>query len=164
MSVITQPVIDTGHLRRVFAAHPSGVTALAALVDGRPEGMVASTFTSVSLEPALVSVCLAHSSTTWPSLRTASHLGISVLSSGQQQAGHALSARGVDRFADLSWRSTARGAVFLDGASAWLETTVVDTVRAGDHDIVVLGVHDLDRDESKPPLVFHGSGFRRLAS
>ncbi|MBB2894338.1 flavin reductase family protein [Flexivirga oryzae] len=164
MSVITRPVADTGHLRHVFAAHPSGVTALAALIDGRPEGMAASTFTSVSLEPALVSVCLAHSSTTWPTLRLATHLGISVLSAAQQHAGQALAARGTDRFANLAWRATARGAVFLDGASAWLETTVEDTVRAGDHDIVILAVHDLDRDESQAPLIFHGSGFHRLAS
>nr|WP_268235981.1 flavin reductase family protein [Flexivirga endophytica] len=73
-------------------------------------------------------------------------------------------ARGVDRFADVDWRATTRRAVFLDGATALLETTVRDVVTAGDHDIVVLGVHDLDLDESRPPLVFHGSAFRRLAS
>lgn len=164
MSVITNPAIDTGHLRRVFGAHPSGVTALAAEIDGRPHGMVASTFTSVSLHPALVSVCVAHSSTTWPTLRSAPHLGVSVLSAAQHHAGRLLSARGVDRFADVDWHATTRGAVLLDGAAAWLETSVEDIVTAGDHDIVVLAVHDLDLDDSRQPLVFHGSAFRRLAS
>jgi hypothetical protein len=55
-----------GRLRRVFSAFPSGVTAVSALIDGRPVGIAASSFTSVSLDPPLVSVCIAHSSTTWP--------------------------------------------------------------------------------------------------
>jgi flavin reductase (DIM6/NTAB) family NADH-FMN oxidoreductase RutF len=154
--------IDPMHLRRVFGAFPTGVTALAALVDARPVGMVASTFTSVSLDPPLVSVCVAHSSTTWPVLRGVDRLGVSVLSVGQEHAGRQLAARDVDRFAGLGWVAASTGAVLLDGASAWLDTSVEQQVRAGDHDIVVLRVHDLDADQDRAPLVFHASRFRRL--
>ena len=65
-------------------------------------------------------------------------------------------------FADLAWRATADGAVLLDGASGWLEVSVEQEVRAGDHDIVVLAVHDLDAEHDLRPLVFHASQFRRL--
>ena len=58
-------VPQPAHLRRVFGAFPTGVTAIAALVDGSPVGLAASSFTSVSLDPPLVSVCLAHASSTW---------------------------------------------------------------------------------------------------
>jgi flavin reductase (DIM6/NTAB) family NADH-FMN oxidoreductase RutF len=160
--VSVEAAIDPAHLRRVFAAFPSGVTALAALVHGRPVGMAASSFTSVSLDPPLVSVCVAHSSSTWPVLRGAARLGVSVLSAGQERAGRQLAARGVDRFAGLGWVASPDGAVLLEGASAWLVCSTEQQVRAGDHDIVVLRVHDLDADYELAPLVFHASRFRRL--
>jgi flavin reductase (DIM6/NTAB) family NADH-FMN oxidoreductase RutF len=149
--------------RSVFAAYPTGVAALAALVDGRPVGLAANSFTSVSLEPALVSVCVAHSSTTWPALRDLDRIGVSVLAQHHETASRQLSAKGVDRFADLDWRATDDGAVFLDGASAWFDCSIEQHVPAGDHDIVLLRVHDLGSDPSVAPLVFHGSAYRRLS-
>jgi flavin reductase (DIM6/NTAB) family NADH-FMN oxidoreductase RutF len=148
-------------LRRVFAAYPTGVTAVAALVGNVPRGIVASSFISVSLDPPLVSVCVAHASTTWPVLRRAGRLGISVLGAHQQLVCRQLSARGGDRFAALSWWATAAGAVLVSGASAWLDCSIERHVPAGDHDIVLLRVHDLHAS-NVPPLVFHGSAFRQL--
>lgn len=149
-------------LRRVFGTFPTGVTALAAVLDGRPQGIAVSAFTPVSLEPAMVLVCVARSSTTWPSLSKAPRLGISVLAADQEQACRQLSSRDGDRFADLGWRTTDNGAVLLEGADAWFECSVEKLAPGGDHDIVVLRVHDLDGDHAVSPLVFHGSRFRRL--
>ena len=155
-------VLDPGRLRHVFGAFPSGVAGVAALVDGVPVGIAASSFTSVSLHPALVSLCIAHTSSTWPVLRTAPRIGVSILSAGQEGAARQLAGGRGDRFAGLGWRATAGGAVLLEGASGWLETSIHQQVRAGDHDIVVLRVHDLDADHDISPLVFHASRFRRL--
>jgi flavin reductase (DIM6/NTAB) family NADH-FMN oxidoreductase RutF len=154
---------DPDRLRRVFGAFPSGVTAVAALIDGQPVGLAASSFTSVSMDPPLVSVCVAHSSTTWPVLGRAPRLGVSVLSAAQGAACRQLATRGVDRFAGLDWSATDAGAVLLEGSSAWLECSVDQQVRAGDHDIVVLRVHDLGAESGIPPLVFHASRFWQLA-
>lgn len=154
--------LDPTNLRRVFGAFPSGVTAVAALIDDTPVGIAASSFTTVSLDPPLVSVCVAHSSTTWPVLARARRFGVSVLSAEQGRACRQLSARGVDRFEALPWRATDDGAVLLEGASAWLDCSMHSSVRAGDHDIVVLDVHDLGADHDVTPLVFHASQFRRL--
>jgi flavin reductase (DIM6/NTAB) family NADH-FMN oxidoreductase RutF len=157
-----RPVPGRAELRRVFGAFPTGVTAVAALADGSPLGIAASSFTSVSLDPPVVSVCTAHSSTTWPRLRQVPKVGISVLGAHQEDACRRLGARGQDRFATLRWRATEGGAVFVEGASAWLECSVYREVTVGDHDIVLLLVHELDSDPSVAPLVFHGSRFRRL--
>jgi flavin reductase (DIM6/NTAB) family NADH-FMN oxidoreductase RutF len=154
--------LHPAELRRVFGAFPTGVTAIAALVDGSPVGLAASSFTSVSLDPPLVSVCVAHSSTTWPLLSGSARLGVSVLGAEQEQACRQLAARDGDRFASLEWRATDDGAVLVEQASAWLDCSVEQLIRAGDHDIVLLRVHELDADPSVPPLVFHASGFRRL--
>ncbi|WNI14243.1 flavin reductase family protein [Actinacidiphila sp. ITFR-21] len=158
---VQQP-LSSRELRRVFGAFPTGVTAIAALVDGAPVGMVANSFTSVSLDPPLLSVCVAHTSTTWPVLAARARLGVTVLGAEQERACAQLASRGGDRFTGLGWHATENGAVILNGASAWFDTGVERHVPAGDHDIVLLRVHALDADHSVPPLVFHASGFRRL--
>jgi flavin reductase (DIM6/NTAB) family NADH-FMN oxidoreductase RutF len=164
MTVTAELEVDPTTLRRVLAAFPTGVTALAALVDGEPVGMAANSFTSVSLDPPLVSVCVATTSSTWPALRRATRIGVSVLSHEQESASRSLAARGIDRFADLSWHATDDGAILLDGATAWFDCSVEREIRAGDHEIVLLNVHGLGTAEPHtPPLVFHGSRYRRLA-
>ncbi|MFF5079193.1 flavin reductase family protein [Actinoplanes sp. NPDC000266] len=158
-----QSALEPLRLRRVFGSFPTGVTVVAALVDGRPTGLAANSFVSVSLDPPMVSLCVAHTSTTWPTLRRAGRLGVSVLGAHQEQAGRQLSARDVDRFAALDWRTSDDGAIFLEGSSAWLDCSIEREIPAGDHDIILLRVHDLDADEAVPPLVFHGSTYRSLA-
>jgi flavin reductase (DIM6/NTAB) family NADH-FMN oxidoreductase RutF len=164
MSICVDIDLDPATLRRVLGAYPTGVTALAALIDGEPVGMAANSFTSVSLDPPLVSVCVATTSSTWPKLRRATRLGVSVLSHEQEAASRSLASRGVDRFAGLSWHATEDGAILLDGASAWFDCAVEREIRAGDHEIVLLNVHGLGTDPLTPPLVFHGSRYRRLAA
>lgn len=148
-------------LRQVYASFPTGVAVLAADVDG-VVGIAASSFVPVSLSPPLVSVCVAHTSTTWPRLSRAARIGISVLAEGQEEIGRRIGAR--DRsFEQLPLRRDAGGSVFLDGAAAWFETSIWQQVRAGDHDIVVFAIHDLAADPQVAPLVFHASSYRKLA-
>ncbi|MFD0633343.1 flavin reductase family protein [Catenulispora yoronensis] len=157
-----EAVRSSKELRRVFSAFPTGVTAVAALVDGRPVGLAANSFTSVSLSPVLVSVCADLKSATWPLLRGSARLGISILAAHQEQVCRQLSSKSADRFAAVDFRATADGAVFVEGASAWLDCSIQDVFPAGDHDIIVFRVHDLDDDPAVAPLVFHSSGFRSL--
>lgn len=155
-------IVDTARLRQVYGAFPTGVTALAALIDGRPAGLAASSFNSVSLDPPLVSVAIAHTSTTWPLIRSAPRFGVSVLSTEQEAVSRQLAASTGDRFAGLRWRGTDAGAVVLDDATAWLDCSIHEVVRAGDHDLLLLRVHDLGVHPDRPPLVFHASQYRRL--
>jgi flavin reductase (DIM6/NTAB) family NADH-FMN oxidoreductase RutF len=75
-----------------------------------------------------------------------------------------LSERRGDRFGSLRWRATADGAILLEGASAWLDCSIEREIRVGDHDLILLRVHALDADPDVPPLVFHGSRYRRLSA
>ncbi|MFB7032214.1 MULTISPECIES: flavin reductase family protein [unclassified Streptomyces] len=159
-----EPVATADQLRQAFGCFPSGVTALCGEQDGRPMGLAASSFTSVSMEPPLVSVCIQHTSTTWPKLREQPRLGLSVLAEGQDEICARLASRTGDRFAGINWFATGYGSVFVDDATLWLECTIEDEVPCGDHDIVVLRIHGLSADPDTSPLVFHGSKFRRLAS
>jgi flavin reductase (DIM6/NTAB) family NADH-FMN oxidoreductase RutF len=150
-------------LRRAFACFPSGVTAVCAMVEGQPVGMAASSFTSVSLDPPLVSVCVARTSTTWPVLARAERLGVSVLSDAHSQVAQAMSAKGVDRFADVDWELTEQGAIVVHGSTLWLSCSVYDSFAAGDHDVVLLRIISLQSYPEVAPMVFHGSAFRSLA-
>ncbi|MBY8861365.1 flavin reductase family protein [Nocardia sp. CA2R105] len=155
---------DPGLLRRAFGCFPSGVTAVCALVDGEPVGMAASSFTSVSVTPPLVSVCFQESSATWPRLRDRPRLGISVLAEGHDDICMNLSRKCDDRFADIAWDHAAHGGVFVHDATAWLECSLYSEVPAGDHTVALLEIHGLRADPEAAPLVFHGSRFRRLAA
>lgn len=54
------------------------------------------------------------------------------------------------------------GEILLDGACAWLDCSIERELPAGDHDIVLLRIHDLNADRATEPLVFHQSTFGRL--
>jgi flavin reductase (DIM6/NTAB) family NADH-FMN oxidoreductase RutF len=163
MDVFLDRDLTPATMRQAFGAFPTGVTAIAGLVDAAPVGMAASSFTSVSLDPPLASVCISVTSTTWPRLRRSGRVGVSVLGHAQQEECRRLAARGVDRFAGLAWQATRTGAILLAGASAWFDCSVEREIRAGDHEVVLLAVHRLGRDPRMRPLVFHSSRLCRLA-
>lgn len=158
------PVTAVDQLREAFGCFPSGVTAVCAEVDGVPVGLAASSFTSVSVDPPLVSVCMQHTSTTWPTLRERPRLGLSVLAEGHDDVCARLASKRGDRFAGTDRVATDEGALFVHGATLWLDCTLHAEVPAGDHDIVLLQIHGLRADPDTAPLVFHGSRFRRLAT
>jgi flavin reductase (DIM6/NTAB) family NADH-FMN oxidoreductase RutF len=164
MIAAVQTGFDSQVLRQAFGCFPSGVTAFCGLVDGSPEGIAASSFTSVSLEPALVSVCVANNSTTWPKLARMSRLGISVLASEHGTVARALASKSPNRFDDVDWTSTEGGAVFVHGASLWLECKPFLRLPAGDHEIVLLEILALEMNPDVTPMVFHRSTFYELAT
>jgi flavin reductase (DIM6/NTAB) family NADH-FMN oxidoreductase RutF len=155
---------DSALLRRAFGCFPSGVTAVCATIDGEPVGMAAASFTSVSVEPPLVSVCFQTTSSTWPRLRNVPRLGISVLAEEHGEICTHLSRKTDDRFAEVAWDRASEGGVFVHGATAWLDCSLYAEVPAGDHTVALLEIHGLRADPEVAPLVFHGSRFRRLAA
>lgn len=163
--MLTTYTDDTAALRRAFAGFPSGVAVVAALVDGEPAVLVASSFTvGVSEDPPLVLFAVRKASRTWLALRDAPALGVSVL--GEQAADQVRQMAAADvagRLRGVSTATAASGAVLLDSATTWLECEVYDVHAAGDHDIVVLRVRALRHDGDGRPLVWHRSDFARLA-
>lgn len=154
--------LDGALLRRAFGCFPSGVAAACAMVDGEPEGIAVSSLMSVSLEPPLLSICVARASATWPRLRRAGHLGINVLAHRHGAACRRLAGPRDERFAGLRWEASADGAILLDDVAAAFDCSIADEVGAGDHDIVVLEIHAVRMKPEISPLVFHRSRFHRL--
>jgi flavin reductase (DIM6/NTAB) family NADH-FMN oxidoreductase RutF len=153
---------DAMQLRSAFACFPSGLMAIGALCDGKPHGMVASSFTSVSLEPALVSVCFGKTSGTWRVLRELPRVGLSVLSEDHRAVASELAAKGDDKFVNVAWRSSEAGAVYVDGAGLWLECSISQIVDAGDHDVAILEIQRVKPFPEVAPIVFHASTYTQL--
>lgn len=163
---MSQATVDgSASIKAAFAQFPSGVAAFSAMVDFAPEALVASSFTvGVSLEPPLVMFAVQNSSTTWPKLRQASRIGVSVLAQGQEEACLQLSSKTRDRFDGLDTSVSDSGAVLIDGALLGLECEIVSETPAGDHAIVVLEVKSTAINHGAEPLIYHAAGFRQLAA
>lgn len=155
----TNQDLDPGRLREAFGVFPSGVVAVAAQVDGVSIGLAASSFTSVSLDPPLVSFSVANTSKTWPALRTAGHLGVTILADHHDGVCRQLAGAVDRRFDGLALSSTEDGALTLDDGLARFDCTIHDEVLAGDHTIVILRLHAVEQADTSQPLLFHRSGF-----
>ena len=151
-------------LRNVFAQHPSGIAALCAIVDGAPQGIIASSFTvGVSMDPPLVMFAVQNTSRTWPLVRSSGRIGVSVLSEKNEGVCRQIASKAGDRFAGLRLDSIDEGALFLHDATLWLDCSIEQEIEAGDHQVVIMRVHGHEtHDNAHSPLVFHGSAFRRL--
>jgi flavin reductase (DIM6/NTAB) family NADH-FMN oxidoreductase RutF len=160
---VTDAPLDRPALRQVYGTFPSGVVAVCGSGPDGAVGLVASSFTAVSMAPPLVSFCIQNESTTWPRLAALPRLGVSVLGAGHGLACRQLSLKTGDRFAGLDVTVTAGGALLVDGAAAHLECAVERLVPAGDHAIVLLRVLAATVEDVEP-LVFHASVFRALAA
>jgi flavin reductase (DIM6/NTAB) family NADH-FMN oxidoreductase RutF len=162
----TNQDLDPTRLRQAFGAFPSGVVAVAAEVDGELVGLAASSFTSVSLEPPLVSFSIANTSKTWPDLRRAERLGVTVLADHHGETCRQLAGPVAERFTGVPATVSEHGAVTIDDGLARFECSIYREVEAGDHTIVLLELHGVEHDDaieaSVRPLVFHRSGFQRL--
>lgn len=152
-------------LREAFSHVPQGLALVAAEIDGVRHGLVASTFTvGVSLDPPLVSFAVQHSSRSWPILREHGRLGVTVL--GRAQAPFARQLASTDRgrrFDGIDVSVDPRGALTLLNAPAWMTVRVHDELPAGDHDIVLLRVEEIDSLPGAEAIVFHHSRFKELA-
>ena len=157
--------IDPLVLRETFGHFPSGVAAIAAVVDGERHVVVASSFTvGVSLEPPLAMFSVQKQSTTWPLIARSERIGVSILSAGHGPSCRQLAGRDKSaRFEGVATRATAAGALRIEESAAWFDCSVYDVHEAGDHNVVFFQIHDLEMDKSRDPLVFHGSKFTRLA-
>ncbi|NDK89967.1 flavin reductase family protein [Gordonia desulfuricans] len=160
----TNQDLDAARLRKAFGIFPTGVVAVAAEVDGELIGLAASSFTSVSLDPPLVSVSIANGSKTWPDLRRAGHLGVTVLADHQGTVCRQLAGPVEQRFDGVPIKASDEGAVTLDEGLAHFDCTVYREVEAGDHIIVLLELHGVDHPETGSPLIFHRSGFGKLVA
>lgn len=156
--------IDPADYRKVLGAFPTGVTVVAAVVDGRPGGLAVGSFFSVSLEPPLVGFCVQKSSSSWARIKGAGHFVVNVLGEAQDTVSNQFASRAEDKFEGLDWTpAVATGGPRLDGCIAHIDCTLYAVHDAGDHEIVVGLVKHLEVDrDSEGPLVFFKGKYAKI--
>ncbi|WP_410813990.1 flavin reductase family protein [Micromonospora sp. 067-2] len=155
---------DADALRTLLRHQASTVTVVTA--PGSPAvGFTATSFTSVSLTPPVVSFCLNLGSSSWPTVAGARHVGVHLLAHHQQELARTFATSGIDRFAEPTrWRTGPEGVPILDDTLAWLLCRVVERVTVGDHAVILAEPELLRHADVGSPLLYHRGRYAGLAT
>lgn len=151
-------------LRAVLGGYASGVTVVTGFDEHGPAGFTCQSFHSVSLDPPLISINVARSSSTYPRIRRTGSFAVNVLSGAQQAVSDQFARSGADRWTGISWSPTENGNPALSDSLVWLDCDIWAEHEAGDH-LIVLGQV---RQTSPPPaqgldpLLFYRGRYDRL--
>jgi flavin reductase (DIM6/NTAB) family NADH-FMN oxidoreductase RutF len=151
--------IESVHLRHVLGHFASGIVVITAMTPDGPAGFTCQSFSSLSLDPPLVSFSPARTSSTWPRIREIGHFCVNVLAHDHRDLSTAFARSGTDKYAGVTWSPAPSGAPRLAGVVAWVDCTLHEEFPGGDHTIVVGRVRSLDADPTLAPLLFHRGAY-----
>ncbi len=154
---------DTRVLRDALGIFATGVTIVTTLSpSGEPTGFTANSFTSVSLDPPLILVCIAKSAAGYAIYNSASAYCVNILAHNQHDLSGTFAARCADKFSGVAWHQGAAGAPILGGGVAHFDCVMYRTVEAGDHAILIGRVVDFETNDAEP-LCYHRGKYAALA-
>ena len=152
--------IDPRRLRDAFGSFATGVTVLTARqADGTPRGFTANSFSSVSLDPPLLLVCLAKTAHSCATFMAANHFGVNVLGKDQQAVSSLFASRAADKFEQCDWHAGAGNVPLIEGTLAQFACRQERLVDAGDHIVLIGRVIQFATGERAPLGYFRGRYF-----
>jgi flavin reductase (DIM6/NTAB) family NADH-FMN oxidoreductase RutF len=144
-------------LRQILGKFLTGVTVVTTIDQHDvPVGFTANSFTSVSLEPPLVLVCLAQSAGLASVFRRASSFAINILSVEQEVISNSFARKDADRFAQVNWQSKVTGSPIIEGCAAWLDCEMYEKIIAGDHIILIGKIQGAEKTTRHPLGYYQG--------
>ncbi len=156
------PSANPAAFRQAMGQFATGVTVVTTMSEAQPVGLTANSFTSVSLDPALVLVCLGKSLGCLEAFAGADHFGVNVLQADQRETSTRFATKGAERFTDLDWH-LAKGCIpLIADALAHLECRKHAELDYGDHVIFIGEVQRATYDPSREPLLYFGGQYRQL--
>jgi flavin reductase (DIM6/NTAB) family NADH-FMN oxidoreductase RutF len=154
--------LDEARFRAVLGHFATGITVVTAIEEGGPVGFTCQAFSALSLDPPMVILAPARSSTSWPLIARAGAFCVNILEERQEALSRAFAASGGDKFAGVLWSPGVTGAPVLHGALAVVECRLGDIFDGGDHELVTGHVVATEIGEGGP-LLYYRSGFGRFA-
>lgn len=150
--------IERQAFKKVLGSFAAGVTVVTTCGDdGKPYGLTATAFTSVSLDPPLVLVCVDKRSESHPHFHNSRVFAVNFLAHGQEDHSQRFATSGGDKFGDLATERGTTGAPLLPDTLGYVDCSVVDVIEAGDHTIFIGLVEAAEvRDTHHPLLYFRG--------
>ncbi|HEY2090674.1 MAG TPA: flavin reductase family protein [Thermoanaerobaculia bacterium] len=153
--------VDDAQFKLAMSHFASGVTIVTTEQEGTAFGMTVAAFSSLSLHPPLVLVCIERSVRTHEAIAAAGKFGVSILSDGQADISNRFASRNEDKFNGIATHHGVSGVPLIDGAITTLECSVREHLPGGDHSIFVGEVVAVETAEGAP-LVYYRSGYREL--
>jgi flavin reductase ActVB len=149
--------MDTSNFRDAMSRFASGVTVVTTTdASGKRAGFTANAFSSVSLDPPLVLVCLQKDADCYAAFMQAGHFAVSILSRGQEEIARRFATKAIDKFDGTPAGGGPRtGMPLVQGASAAIECLMRNRVDAGDHTILIGEVVHADTGSAEPLLHFN---------
>jgi flavin reductase (DIM6/NTAB) family NADH-FMN oxidoreductase RutF len=148
---MTDSSFDLIEFRRALGAFVTGVTVVTTIQpDGTPRGFTANSFTSVSLDPALILVCIAKTASSHPVFSQTQRFAVSVLAEDQRPVSGVFASKSADKFAQVAWHPQRTGSPVMDGAAASFDCETHQVVDAGDHIILIGRVVDFTHSSATP--------------
>ncbi len=154
-------MIDEQQFRRVMSRFASGVTVVTTAANGTLAGLTVSSFTSLSLEPRLVLVCIGNQADSHSVLLQAGWYAVNILSAEQAAVSRLFASNSDDKFIAGSYTRSQRGLPLLNGVLATLECQIVQHYAGGDHTIFIGEVVETQVFEGQP-LLYYRAGYARL--
>lgn len=150
---------DARALRDAFGAFLTGVTVVTTRnADGAPIGFTANSFTSVSLDPPLLLVCLAKTSRNYATLTSAKGFGVNILAEDQKDVSNTFARPVEDRFASVDWKTGPHGSPVFANVAAWFDCATHEVVDAGDH-VILMGRIAAFENSGKTGLGYARGGY-----
>jgi flavin reductase len=155
--------VDVSQFKNALKLWASGVTVVTALGKEGPKGMTATSFSSVSVDPPQILVCLNQTTETGAVVLEEKQFAVNILTTLQQDVSNqfAGAATQEQRFASIAWTAGSNGAPLFDEALVSLECKLVQQVLAGSHWIVIGEVQNVI-SRSGEPLLYYSGGYRQL--
>ncbi|SEJ31422.1 flavin reductase [Paraburkholderia diazotrophica] len=148
---IAEQSFDLADFRRALGAFVTGVTVVTTIQpDGSPRGFTANSFTSVSLDPPLILVCIAKTASSYAVFSQTRRFAVSVLAEDQKAVSGVFASKAADKFSQVAWHARTTGAPVMDDAAASFDCTTHEVVDAGDHIILIGRVVDFVHTTSSP--------------
>lgn len=136
----------------------TGVTVVTTQDGDTPRGLAVNAYASVSLEPPLVMVCIQKTSSTYPALFAATHLGINILGTRQRDTVATFASKAQDKFAELDWHAGPDGSPLIDGSPAALEAEIRERFQAKTHTVFICRVRHAEVTDASP-LIYKAGRF-----
>lgn len=153
------PTIDQADLRRTLGQFATGVTVVTGRGPEGPVGFVCQSFASVSLDPPLVLFCADHRGRAWPAMRASGRFTVNILGEDQRDLCDRFGSRNGLKFAGLDHETSRWGTPSLPDVTVRIHAEVHDVHVAGDHDVVLGRVLELERPVPGAPMVFFDGSF-----
>ncbi len=162
MTTSAPAMIDAALFRNMLSRFATGVTVITSRdAHGEDYGMTVSAFSSLSLEPPLVLVCIDHGATWHAVLPQATAFNVHILGVEQEAISRRFASERADRFVDVSHTRGGNGLIQLSGVLAMLECRITARHAGGDHTIVIGEVERAQAQEGAP-LLYHRGAYARL--